>query len=155
MRFRIQRALRHGRLQAFDAWHAYFTGFGKAKRIVFFDTLLQNHTPDEILSILAHELGHYKLGHIGQRIARWRCSLFWIRSPLLGIRGGFGRLLRPHSRPRLGIDHHPDRAGTRLTPAFAVHELSVAPCRISSRRFREGDGRPRTHDQCLDEARAG
>jgi STE24 endopeptidase len=49
--------------------NAYFTGFGKAKRIVFFDTLLQNHTPDEILSILAHELGHYKLGHIGQRIA--------------------------------------------------------------------------------------
>ena len=49
--------------------NAYFTGFGKAKRIVFFDTLLQNHTPEEILSILAHELGHYKLGHIGQRIA--------------------------------------------------------------------------------------
>jgi STE24 endopeptidase len=49
--------------------NAYFAGFGKAKRIVFFDTLLQNHTPDEILSILAHELGHYKLGHIGQRIA--------------------------------------------------------------------------------------
>jgi STE24 endopeptidase len=50
--------------------NAYFTGFGKAKRIVFFDTLLQNHTPDEILSILAHELGHYKLGHIAQRIAQ-------------------------------------------------------------------------------------
>ncbi|MCI0599100.1 MAG: M48 family metallopeptidase [Beijerinckiaceae bacterium] len=49
--------------------NAYFTGFGKAKRIVFFDTLLQNHSSDEILSILAHELGHYKLGHIGQRIA--------------------------------------------------------------------------------------
>jgi STE24 endopeptidase len=49
--------------------NAYFTGFGKGKRIVLFDTLLQNHTQDEILSILAHELGHYKLGHIGQRIA--------------------------------------------------------------------------------------
>ncbi|MCI0600009.1 MAG: M48 family metallopeptidase [Beijerinckiaceae bacterium] len=49
--------------------NAYFTGFGKAKRIVLFDTLLQHHTPDEILSILAHELGHYKLGHVGQRIA--------------------------------------------------------------------------------------
>lgn len=49
--------------------NAYFSGFGKAKRIVFFDTLLENHTPDEILSILAHELGHYKLGHIWQRMA--------------------------------------------------------------------------------------
>lgn len=49
--------------------NAYFAGFGKAKRIVFFDTLLAKHSPDEILSILAHELGHYKLGHIGQRIA--------------------------------------------------------------------------------------
>ena len=49
--------------------NAYFTGFGKAKRIVFFDTLLQNHTPDEIVSILAHELGHYKLGHIRRRLA--------------------------------------------------------------------------------------
>lgn len=49
--------------------NAYFTGFGKAKRIVFFDTLLEKHSSEEILSILAHELGHYKLGHIGQRIA--------------------------------------------------------------------------------------
>ncbi len=49
--------------------NAYFAGFGKAKRIVFFDTLLAKHSPDEILSILAHELGHFKLGHIGQRIA--------------------------------------------------------------------------------------
>jgi STE24 endopeptidase len=49
--------------------NAYFAGFGKAKRIVFFDTLLAKHSPDEILSILAHELGHYKLGHIIQRIA--------------------------------------------------------------------------------------
>ena len=69
--------------------NAYFTGFGKAKRIVFFDTLLQNHTPEEILSILAHELGHYKLGHIGQRIAETAVfHLFGLRHPLLGVRGG-------------------------------------------------------------------
>ncbi len=49
--------------------NAYFAGLGKAKRIVFFDTLLAKHSPDEILSILAHELGHYKLGHITQRFA--------------------------------------------------------------------------------------
>lgn len=50
--------------------NAYFSGFGKAKRIVFFDTLLEKHTPEEIESILAHELGHYKYGHIAQRIAQ-------------------------------------------------------------------------------------
>jgi len=49
--------------------NAYFTGFGKAKRIVFFDTLLEKHSPDEIESILAHELGHFKHGHIRQMIA--------------------------------------------------------------------------------------
>ena len=48
--------------------NAYFSGFGKAKRIVFFDTLLQKHNEAEILAILAHELGHYKFGHIRQRI---------------------------------------------------------------------------------------
>ncbi|MGB8277129.1 MAG: M48 family metallopeptidase [Methylovirgula sp.] len=48
--------------------NAYFSGLGKAKRIVFFDTLLQKHSEEEILSILAHELGHYKLGHVRERI---------------------------------------------------------------------------------------
>lgn len=49
--------------------NAYFSGFGKAKRIVFFDTLLEKHSQDEILAVLAHELGHYKYGHVLQRIA--------------------------------------------------------------------------------------
>jgi STE24 endopeptidase len=48
--------------------NAYFSGFGKAKRIVFFDTLLKQHTIEEIESVLAHELGHFKLGHIRQRL---------------------------------------------------------------------------------------
>ncbi len=44
--------------------NAYFTGFGKNKRIVLFDTLMDNHTNEEILAILAHEVGHYKKKHI-------------------------------------------------------------------------------------------
>ncbi len=44
--------------------NAYFTGFGKTKRIVFFDTLLSTLTPKEVFAILAHELGHLKLKHI-------------------------------------------------------------------------------------------
>lgn len=49
--------------------NAYFTGFGKTKRIVFFDTLLQRLTPAEIDAVLAHELGHFKHRHVLQRIA--------------------------------------------------------------------------------------
>lgn len=48
--------------------NAYFTGFGAAKRVVFFDTLLQQLSQTETLAVLAHELGHYKRRHIVQRV---------------------------------------------------------------------------------------
>jgi STE24 endopeptidase len=48
--------------------NAYFTGFGKAKRIVFFDTLLERLTHNEILAVLAHELGHFAHNHVKKRI---------------------------------------------------------------------------------------
>lgn len=48
--------------------NAYFSGFGAAKRIVFFDTLLARLAPPEIEAVLAHELGHFKLKHIVKRI---------------------------------------------------------------------------------------
>ncbi|MDB5838870.1 MAG: family peptidase [Herminiimonas sp.] len=48
--------------------NAYFSGFGSAKRIVFFDTLLSRLAPQEIEAVLAHELGHFKLKHILKRI---------------------------------------------------------------------------------------
>ncbi len=49
--------------------NAYFTGFGAAKRVVFFDTLLQQLSAPEVEAVLAHELGHYKHRHIVKRIA--------------------------------------------------------------------------------------
>lgn len=48
--------------------NAYFTGFGAAKRVVFFDTLLHQLKPGEVEAVLAHELGHFKHRHILQRI---------------------------------------------------------------------------------------
>ena len=48
--------------------NAYFTGFGAAKRVVFFDTLLNQLTPPEVEAVLAHELGHFKHRHIVKRI---------------------------------------------------------------------------------------
>lgn len=44
--------------------NAYFAGLGKTKRVVLFDTLIETHTHDEILAVLAHELGHFKLRHV-------------------------------------------------------------------------------------------
>lgn len=44
--------------------NAYFTGFGKSKRIVFFDTLVERHDGAEVEAVLAHELGHFKLHHV-------------------------------------------------------------------------------------------
>ena len=48
--------------------NAYFTGFGNHKRIVFFDTLLKSLKADEIEAVLAHELGHFKHGHVRKRL---------------------------------------------------------------------------------------
>jgi STE24 endopeptidase len=48
--------------------NAYFTGLGRHKRIVFFDTLLERLTHPEIEAVLAHELGHFKLKHVRKRL---------------------------------------------------------------------------------------
>ncbi|HXQ31905.1 MAG TPA: M48 family metallopeptidase [Steroidobacteraceae bacterium] len=49
--------------------NAYFTGVGRHKRIVLFDTLLERLEPPEVEAVLAHELGHFRLHHIRQRLA--------------------------------------------------------------------------------------
>ena len=66
--------------------NAYFTGFGKTKRIVFFDTLLSHLSAPEIEAVLAHELGHFKRRHVIKRIA-WTFSmsllLLWVLGYLM------------------------------------------------------------------------
>jgi len=49
--------------------NAFFTGFGRHRRIVLFDTLIKQHTTAELLAVLAHEMGHYKKKHILQGLA--------------------------------------------------------------------------------------
>jgi len=63
--------------------NAYFSGFGAAKRIVFFDTLLSRLAPQEIEAVLAHELGHFKLRHIIKRIV----MMFTISLGMLALLG--------------------------------------------------------------------
>ena len=46
--------------------NAFFSGFGKQKKVVLYDTLIEQHQPDELVAVLAHEIGHYKKKHILQ-----------------------------------------------------------------------------------------
>ena len=59
--------------------NAYFTGVGRAKRIVLFDTLLERLEPTEVEAVLAHELGHFRLHHVRQRL------LFGFATALIGF----------------------------------------------------------------------
>jgi len=71
--------------------NAFFTGFGRTRKIVLFDTLIKNHTSDELVAVLAHEIGHYKRRHIIQKLASGVCNIglflflasILIRSPAL------------------------------------------------------------------------
>lgn len=63
--------------------NAYFTGFGKTKRIVFFDTLISRLDESEIEAVLAHELGHFKLNHVMRRMA-WTFAVSLVFLALLG-----------------------------------------------------------------------
>lgn len=55
--------------------NAYFTGLGKTKRIVLFDTLIQSHPQEEILAVLAHEVGHFKGRHIWKQFLLFALSM--------------------------------------------------------------------------------
>ncbi len=77
--------------------NAYFTGMGPAKRIVFYDTLIERLYPEEIEAVLAHELGHFRLHHVRWRIVSgmlvalaWLALLAWLQrqswfAPSLGV----------------------------------------------------------------------
>ncbi|MEF9995257.1 MAG: M48 family metallopeptidase [Burkholderiaceae bacterium] len=78
--------------------NAYFTGFGRAKRIVFFDTLIQKLAPAEIEAVLAHELGHFKLRHIVKRLA----FSFLMSLAFLALLGGIAQ--QPWFYLGLGVD---------------------------------------------------
>ena len=86
--------------------NAYFTGFGAARRVVFFDTLLERLTPDELEAVLAHELGHCKRHHIARRVA-CMAAMSLAALALLGWlmqQGWFyaGLGVAPHLPPALG-----------------------------------------------------
>jgi STE24 endopeptidase len=91
--------------------NAYFTGLGRNKRIVFFDTLLDTLASAELEAVLAHELGHYRLRHVALRLA----------VSLLAATAGFALLAwlgrQPWLQPALGV---PDGGPHTLLLLFAV-----------------------------------
>jgi STE24 endopeptidase len=76
--------------------NAFFTGFGKRKKIALFDTLMEKHSDDELLAVLAHEIGHFRRGHIRQRIVAGilqSAALFFLLGLATNPDGAFARQL--------------------------------------------------------------
>jgi len=92
--------------------NAFFTGFGRAKRIVFFDTLLERLAPDEVEAVLAHELGHFKLKHVFKRLA-WSAVLSLAFLALLAWLAA-----SPWFYQGLGVAPMPERPGVALILFF-------------------------------------
>ena len=101
--------------------NAYFTGFGRAKRVVFFDTLLARLAPEEIEAVLAHELGHFRLRHVVKRIV-WS-ALLSLAPPRIArvARAGAVVLRRAwHSGRRCRYRHRAARRRARALHAGAA-----------------------------------
>ncbi len=81
--------------------NAYFSGLGKVKRIVLFDTLMESHEEGEILAVLAHEIGHLKKNHIKKQLFMVGAAslvLFYLASEMIGwatMYKGFGFSFMP------------------------------------------------------------
>lgn len=76
--------------------NAFFTGFGKNKKIALFDTLIDKSTRPELLGILAHEIGHFRCGHIRQRLVVGiiqMAVIFYLLGLAVAPDGAFARLL--------------------------------------------------------------
>jgi STE24 endopeptidase len=76
--------------------NAFFTGFGKRKKIALFDTLIEKSTTPELLGVLAHEIGHFRRGHIKQRLAAGiiqSAVIFFLLGMATDPGGKFARLL--------------------------------------------------------------
>ena len=116
--------------------NAYFTGLGRSKRIVLFDTLIAGNSEAELEAVLAHELGHFKLNHIGTGLLRAGATLF------LGCLA-VGVLCRePWLLPGFGIVHQDDALALIvcvLTLQMAGPVLGIAGNWISRRHEYQAD----------------
>jgi STE24 endopeptidase len=99
--------------------NAYFTGFGTAKRIVFFDTLLARLNPGEVEAVLAHELGHFKLRHVVKRMA-------WLAAGSLALLWLLGGIMQqPWFYHGLGVEA-PSTAMALILFAIVLPQFTIA-----------------------------
>lgn len=131
--------------------NAYFSGLGSAKRVVLFDTLLDSLTPAEAEAVLAHELGHYRLGHIRRGLVLSALAGVAGLALLAGLRGQ-GWLYHG-----LGVAEPGD--GALLALALLIAPVFAFPLRPllaawSRRREREADAFALRHCPAPDLARA-
>lgn len=116
--------------------NAFFTGFGKHKRIALFDTLISGHSETELVSILAHEIGHYQKKHILQGLAISIIHLgimLYLLSLALGSQGLFDAFGMEHRSVYGGLIFF----GLLLTPLELV--LSVLMNKLSRHNEFEAD----------------
>jgi len=86
--------------------NAFFTGFGRTKRIALFDTLISKHTIPELIAVLAHEIGHYKKKHVlwGILISiAYTGLIFYLLSVLLGSSGLYQAFYMDHTSIYTGL----------------------------------------------------
>jgi STE24 endopeptidase len=117
--------------------NAYFTGFGRSKRIVFFDNLLDQLAENEVEAVVAHELGHYRLHHIVKRMVLV-ITMSFLALALLGWLAG-----QPWFYQALGVDRPSNHAALALfvlvSPVFTFF-LTPLIARRSRRHEHEADG---------------
>jgi STE24 endopeptidase len=116
--------------------NAYFTGIGKTKRIVLFDTLLASHSPEEILAVLAHEIGHWKKKHILKQL------IFMIAASLIGLYFVYLVVNWPPLYSAFGLKYTSVYAGLFLVSLYlscAGFFLSPVSAAIMRRYEREAD----------------
>jgi STE24 endopeptidase len=127
--------------------NAFFTGFGRNKRIVLFDTLVESYDTKELLAILAHEMGHFKLRHIHKMMAIGILQMglmffvlsrfieapglfeaFWVTTP--SVHAGlvfFSLLFTPLDTLLSLYGNHISRAHEYAADQFAIRSLEAAP----------------------------
>ncbi len=117
--------------------NAYFAGIGKTKRIVLYDTLLASHSHEEIIAVLAHEVGHWKKKHILKQLVFMigvSLALFYFVYLAAGSHALYNAF---------GIHHTPIYAGLFLVSLYLGtlrFFLSPAVAAITRRYEREADG---------------